>query len=664
MIFSFHNKLTVKMNGHEYYFYNTVLPSTLNKLSNFEKYNEYLSVGNGQANSESQNLFNLTSHVATAKLIYKSIQSDITKGSLFGKYQYKLTKSELSSINYLTEAGLSDGNSTPTIFNYFSLISEDNPNGLNISTSDEILFEVIINLTINENNQILLTSGENPFIEFLLGNGLGEVYACCGSNFAENVRMSREVPNNKTYYPCTKTCNIENNTLTLNLSLEITNKEIDEILFFTDTKVFARKNLKEYQTPESQNLTLTPKANYVIKIDSDIKTVTSITNQTTQATETNFYVSKYANSFGDKISLPFNNIFNSTTSRFLSKDGKLIFFISNNKVYAYKNEDFKIIELNTKEIDDDYISKIISFENYVFIISKIKPFISTYIVSNNVIKKVENNFESFEKYSEFENLFQVDITLCKNNKFMLGIIQNNKTALTIYFTYNESTGFVTGNHLTNSRNFNFILGMYKNNFCDGRMIYLKEGETSALCRIVTHSADETETDIYSSLAFTLTQNSTNIYTKGRAIIAEKNTSPSVVIFYYPQIYEYELPLISTEQKDYISSDLNYLIQKTESNEYKIYNLVGYDTPEEFSDGLQSILQYSQIVDFEFMKDSILIFTNMEDQPIIAYNLNLNKTQIENLSNKTDEYNVSIMKYKKLGSNGETVKFKIETRIEL
>ena len=79
------------------------------------------------------------------------------------------------------------------------------------------------------------------------------------------------------------------------------------------------------------------------------------------------------------------------------------------------------------------------------------------------------------------------------------------------------------------------LSIYKNNFCDGQMIYLKEGASSVECRIVTHNANQIETDVYSSLAYHLTKDATKIHCKNRAIISEKSTDPSIVIYYYPQI---------------------------------------------------------------------------------------------------------------------------------
>ena len=151
MNFSFHNQLIIKTRTKNYIFYNTILNSTLDKLSNFEKYNEYLSIGNGTANQESQNIFHLSNKLLTTKLVNSSFQSDISKGNLFAKYEFIVSKNEINE-NYITEIGLSNNDNNPVIYNYFSLISNDTPNGIYIQNENEIVFEVTINLTINENN--------------------------------------------------------------------------------------------------------------------------------------------------------------------------------------------------------------------------------------------------------------------------------------------------------------------------------------------------------------------------------------------------------------------------------------------------------------------------------------------------------------------------------
>jgi len=663
MNFSFHNKLLIKTNNKQYEFYNTILESILFQLSNFQPFNEYISVGNGQPNQDSQNSFHLTNLLLTEKLCNKSIQSDISKDNLFAKYEYVISRNLIKS-DYITELGLSNNDANPTVFNYFSLISNETPNGINLNDSTELLFEITIYLTINETSGTLLTSGQNPFIEFLLGNGIDNVFVCKGTNYSKNTRISRELSSTSELFLCEKKSAIQNNSLEISFETSLATGEIDEILFVTNNKVFARKNLKEFKPTITNSSTFTAKENYIIKIDDDIKSINSVTNLTNQTTESNYYVSRFANSFGDKISLPFDNLFNSTTSRFLSKCGKNIFFVSNEKVYGFTNIDFQIKQLNTNNVDDSYILKIISFDNFVFVISKIKPYISGYVILNNSLIKQNNCFENFENIDNLEDFLQIDITKCNNGNFIAGIIKKDKTAISIYFNHNTESGFSIINQISNEKEFNYLLAMFKNNFCDGQIIYLKEGATSAECRIVTHHANISETDIYSSLAYHLTKNATNIYCKSRAIISEKNTEPSLVVYYYPQIFEYNFPLLSNEKRNYISNNLNYVIQELSNNEFKTYNIVGYNEPEEFINNISKFSNNKTIIDVEILNDSILLFLDDLEEPVIAVNLNLNKTQIENLSTNNTDYLISSNNYNKLGTENELVNFQFKLKVRL
>lgn len=662
MKFSFHNRLKTTLKNKTFIFYNKILNSLYEKLAEFGKYNSYITIASGASTDEDIANFHLTNPIATIPLESISMQNDITKGELFAIYQFKFTTK--NSHNFITEIGLSNNDKNPTIYNYFSLISDDLPNGLNISNESEISFEITINLTLTETNNYLLTAGNNPFISFLLGNGIDEVYLCSGSNFAENKRIERQLPINKKLLLCNKKASINNNILEINFSGNINTGEVDEVLFITNNQVFARMNTKEVRGTTQKQTTISPSANYVIKFIEDTKQINSITKTSDNIAETNYFVEKYANSFGDKVSLPFNNMFDNLTSRFISKDGKLIFFVNNNLVYAYKNNDFSIEKIDTREINDEYITNIIAFDEFIFVISQIEPYISTYIIENKKVLRIKNNFNEFTLKSNYENITQSDAVMCKNGNIILGLILDDKSALSIYLNYNSESGLTINNYLTNSREFNYILAMNKNNFCDGRMIYLKSDEVAQLCRIVTHSAEQTETDVYNSLAYALSNNSTKVYSKGRAVISEKKSSPYLVIYYYPQIYEYNLPLLTNELKNYLSNDLYYLIQKDETGTYKIYNLVGYDNPEEFIDGFDGLVEQLTILDFEFMKDTLLIFTSNTSEPIVAFNLKLNKTQIENVSSKNDSYLVDALVYNKLGTNDENINFNFITRINL
>ena len=245
MNFSFHNQLNVYISDKKYTFFNSLLPSFLNQLSNFDKYNQYLAVGNGQTSTNVDNNYKLSNYICTLNLQNSAFQSDISKGSLYSKYEFYAKHSQIPS-DYISEIGLCNNESDPTIFNYFSLISSDHPLGLDISNVDELVFEVFIFLNVDEQNEIIFTAGNNPFFEFLLGNGLEQVYLATGSNAADNIRLHRRIKNKNSLLPVEMNCFINENSIEINLSTTIQSvEEIDEILFISNSRVFARKNLKE-----------------------------------------------------------------------------------------------------------------------------------------------------------------------------------------------------------------------------------------------------------------------------------------------------------------------------------------------------------------------------------------------------------------------------------
>ena len=663
MNFTFHNKLSIRINQKVFTFYNKILKNIFIPLSNLNQYNQFLALGDGNNTNKHNEIHQLTHHIKTLTLQHQSMQSDITKGELYATYTFSVPSNELQT-TYLTEIGLGSNEPNPTLYNYFNLITENTPNGLDIRISEELCFEVTIYLNIQENTDLILTAGNNPFIEYLLGNGLQSIYTFPGSNYNEDVRITREASNNHNLFPCNIEYKINGSEFELTFATTLNIGEIDEIVFTSNNKAFARKNLKNFNPTIKIESSLSSQSNYVIKLNEDIKSINSVINPTTNTIQTDYLVSKYANDFGDKVHTPFHNMFKYDTSRFVSKDGNLLFFLSNEKVYAFKNQNHIITKLDTKEISDNYILNIISFDNFVFVISKISPYITTYQIVNGYIIKIQNNIENFEKLDSLQTALQIDITQCKNSQFMIGVLTENKTALTLYLEYDSTDGFKIHSYLENTKEFNYVIALYKTSFNDGQIIYLKAGETSASSRIVTHYSDKTETDVYSYFAYALTHNASRIYSKGRAIISEKINSNNVTIYYYPQIQEYTLQHFSDNQKTFLSHNLNYLVKSNSNNELSIFNLIGYDTPERFVTNISDLLDSESIQDIEFLNDSILFFTNNEEERIIAFNLKLNKTQIENLAEANKPYLINYDKYNKLGSNQETVLFNFTTRITI
>ena len=106
MKLSFHNRLIVKTKNNSYVYYNSLLPSILERLSTFQNYNNFISIGNGLPNNQNQSQYKLSNFLNSIPLTNKTFQSDISKGELFARYEFYLANNNIDS-EYLTELGLS-----------------------------------------------------------------------------------------------------------------------------------------------------------------------------------------------------------------------------------------------------------------------------------------------------------------------------------------------------------------------------------------------------------------------------------------------------------------------------------------------------------------------------------------------------------------------------
>lgn len=657
MKLNFHNKIEVVSNEKTLVFFNSMLPSIFSAIQNQEKFTNYLAIGTG-APSENQNVFKLSTHLKTCKLQTELIQNDISKGVCYIKKSIVLSDYFDLVGKHVTEIGFThEISNEPTIVNYISLISEDTPNGVYISKTDPVLIYVYLYLNINSNNNFVLTAGKNPFVSFLLGEGLsGNFYATRGNCLIDNSLMERQASDFLTKFECFVNFEFiaDNNLLNLTIQSNLNVGKTYEIVFLIENEPFARLQMLNIKPKTLQSINFSPKESFVIDLGEDVSHVEKIVNNSTNQEESNTYFKNYATSFGDKITLPFNLMFNADTPRFVSKEGDKIYFVIDDQVYGYVNENYQLHSLNTSNIQVQQITKIVSFENFVFVFSDTEPFVSAFCYNNDNFDKIEIQSLTELKTTLSSALF-VDAVCSKSNTFMIAAIDfENNFGHTFYFNFDESTNtFTYISKLVAEYQFSYLLAMHKNNFSDARVMFLKEGEYSNQCKIVTHFPDATVEDIYTVLGYFYTKDTKEVYVKNRAVITEKTTSPRIMLFYYPQMYQYKLPLISDEDDDYFSTNLLYLIQKRGSS-FEIYNLVGYNTPQKFKNGFSDFLKQESIVDFEFLNDTLLIFTNNESEPVIGLNLQETSGLIENVSDNMVTYNVSMSNYNILGNNNEGV----------
>ena len=666
-----HNKVEVVAGDKKLCFYNTMLKSVQQKFQNRQSFNEFLAIGTGTGEHSADN-YKLLSHLKTFPLELEFLQDDVSvsEDDLYVKKSVLIDDDSLVGKN-ITEVGLTDELSdNPTIYNYISLVSEESPNGFLIEKSCPILISVYIYLTLSKTGEGVMCAGKNKLIDFLLGCGLSEnLYACRGLNLLQNQETVERVFGNNaqlTKFPCSIDYVTHEAGISLCFSANLKSEKTYEVVILVGDSPVARINVLEHKSLIASSETFSPKRNYVIDAGNDVKSVNEVINLQTNEMESDIYISKYADRFGDKIKLPFDGLFSNDTPRFLSKDGKMIFFVYEDRVYGYKNISYKVVKLNTSQVNVSNIISITSFDDFVFIFSRSHPYVFCYKIIADELVFAQIDIQSFEKNYLLERAYKIDMTLAKNGNFILAFLDDeNHFGYVAYYTFDENQNkFVFDSYFESNYNFTYLLAMIKNNFSDACIIFLKEAESPYETRLVYYYADKTYRDIYTTLAVEFTENTKEIYAKNRAIIIEKTTEPHIWVYYYPQLYRYTLSLFGSEENDYISTNLHYLIQKYSGDNYKIFNLIGYDTPTEFLDGFNDIVDQGKILDFEFLDDTLLIFLDSIDEPVVAFNLFENHAVIENVSSNENQYRVVCDKYDLIGKNSEEVIVSLTIKINV
>ena len=373
--------------------------------------------------------------------------------------------------------------------------------------------------------------------------------------------------------------------------------------------------------------------------------VESIYNTYLKNNETDYYVTKYGTSFKEKLNVSFDKI-SADTTYWLSHDGNKIFFLlDDNTLIAYENESGNFNKILDFKLNLE-VEKISAFDDFVFIFTKESPCVYAYKIVDNSLVQCNLDLSSFEKLSVLNTFTLIDIVQGKDGTFMLGFVVPNgelTDAYTLYLTFDsESNSFIYDSYVSTENEYKFIymLPFHKNNFSDAQIIYLQPGESSSACRRAVHNIDKTSSSGYNVTAYYYTYATTNITVKNRAVICEKTLNPITWVYFYPQIYRYQIPQFAEAEKNYISTNLLYLFQKLPDSTYRAYSLAGYENVQSIS--LPEDLDQSKIINIEAFEDVVLFFLN--DGTIEVYNFNTDRIVIENVVSKKTDY---IVNYKKV-----------------
>lgn len=662
MKFKIHNKLEIFSTDKKYIFFNKMLSSVYDKYSSLDSFSNFVLIGDGEPSSN-QEEYKLTNQILALPLNTEIIQNDFSKGQLFVKKYFTIEANVLCG-NYIKEIGITDNINSTTIYNYFSLIDTDFPNGiLKESTKLYCTITLFLELNINDTNLTFL-NGDNKFISFLLGEGLDKgITACSGDYYfcEDNSLMFYPDLNDKLSLVTTIT---KNETFEMSFDLKVENKILKSIYLLTSNTPFAVLKLQNYYDFTANSAKFSPKTHYVIDLGENIKSIKSITNINTNIKDTGVIANLYANEIGYEIKISAFNLFDGATPKFVSNDGKHIAFVRDNIIYLYQNLNYQITQMNTHNLTIQNIRTIEIIDNYFFVFSNIEPYVFCYLIYKNELRKINFDFEAFNDFNLLKDAIKYTVAKSENNIFMIGLICNeSQNGYTLYFTLNDGK-LVFTNYIVSNYEFSYVLAINKNNYCDAQIIYLQEGEYSYTSRIVTHYPDQTNKDVYSSLAYTLCKDAKEIYVKDRAIIVERTISPKIQIYHFPQVYEYLFPEIEDENDYYISNNLLYMAVKHHDNTTSFYNLVGYNEAFKFNNNLPEEYNSCIVENIIFLKDLLLVFTNNKSNKISIFTLKQNRTLLENLSSNTDDYLIEYDKYRFLGENNEGAIIKISMNITI
>lgn len=658
-----HNKIELYFNKKQYIFYNTMYENVFDAIALKKAYNQFLAVGTGSPNNN-QKTQKLSNFVKKYMLNTEFVQNNAENDSVFIKKSLVISDSTFDN-NYIAEIGLcEDKNDNPDIYNYITLISDELPLGIKKEKDEDIVIYLYIYLNIVAKNKAVLCGGKNPLISYLLGEGFsGDIYAGKGKNLSENILFERAFFEDSSRVKTTIT-NTKEDGFRLSFSANLPAGETDEILFVQGENVVARKNILKQKTliTESQKFTST---NSQIVLPDDICEIKKIIDCLDETEKNDYKINKFSNSFAEKISLQFSGFCDSQSPRFVSKDGQYLFFVKNDDVYGYKNENGKLLNLVTSKIRIWHIKKIISSHDFVFVFTDFAPYLYIYKVDEkNVLQPVQNDLNFFEKYEDIEGYKFIDAVLSNSGKLILAIIFADGKGASLYFDYNSETlAFAIKSYQISNYNFSYIVALDGNIYSDARVMFLQGGDTSYNCRLVTHFADGTMRDVATVLAYDLTHNTKKIDVFGRAVVVEKTGNLGVNIYYYPDTVQMDTEQFPAPDVNWFSRDLYSVIQKRSDGSFVALNLTNIENVTLFQNSLSSFVDVSKIVGIEFLKDMILVFLDDENEKVVGITLYNNKTILENFDDER-EYQITYTKFDKLGKNNEGIKAELRLNLSL
>ena len=291
------------------------------------------------------------------------------------------------------------------------------------------------------------------------------------------------------------------------------------------------------------------------------------------------------------------------------------------------------------------------FENYIFAIYSASPYFCVYKIEDDTAIAITTNMTAYETFDTTYDWQEVQIINDNASNFVIGVVLGKILRNPVII----SASMVDNVFVINKAEYgvcDYIVSsfaLYKNSFCDSMIGFVTNNynSTSENYRIEQRYIDGSYEVTNEIPAYYLCNQTISLEGKSRAVIAKTTMAPYIWIYYYPQVYRYSISLTDGVQ-NWISTNLMYIIQKYNDTQtpYKIYSLNDYNNPEEFVNGFPAEIDASTITDFEFVGDTLIIFTTQK-----TYAINLKETHmvVENLPQANANYTVEYQTERLIGS---------------
>lgn len=658
MNINLHNKFEIKIKDKIYTAYNTLLKGVYEKISNLEQYTSHIAIGTGLTKLNFTDT-NLTSYLKTFKAQTEEIQSDVSKGGLFIRKVVSIEESYPESFSF-SELGLTNTSDfNPAIFNHVVLTdTEGNPVSITRNEGDAMEIRVTIFLELTSSTEALFSPGENILIKRILGEELdiedNSLYALRGECNLENKLIKRPLPDltNAVKNTSTITFDVENG-VDIQFNARLGEGALEELVYVFGNEVVLRMNALNLKPTLALSISSSCNNSGIIEIDDMVDEITSITSESNGIVlaENQYTPVKYGKKITDKIINLFDKKFTVSNRRFVSKDGSLIAFIDDNQLYIYKYSNLQFVKLNALNMDANNISNLFMNENLVITILTEAPYFKIFEINNNTLIPQNLVIQSYQNTAFDYSWIESDAIFCENGKIYIGLIINNEENTPIVLElFKTSEGYYDNVHRLQLPTAKKVYAINKNNFCEPLLGFITD-TLDGMTNYFIEEYHETGAILQESseIPFTLLNDNQKLMTSGRAVLSQKTIYPHVYVYYYPNLEGVSLDY-STGIAHYPSHDGNYIVIKYDANLYKIYNFHNINELVEFDGGFPDFVNFEEILDFEFIKDVLLVFTSNANTPIYALTIKESNMRIDNPENKNSKYNINYNKYDLYGTS--------------